>query len=82
MVVGLSTSGNSANVVEALRVARVRGAGTIGFTGSAASSMEGVCDLVVKAPSTETFRVQEFHLAFYHALCAALEARVFGADPA
>lgn len=79
VVLGLSTSGNSESVLQAFRAARVRGAGTIGLCGSAACGMDGLCDLVVKAPSTETFRVQEHHLAFYHAFCAVLEARIFSA---
>ena len=77
-VIGLSTSGGSANVVAALRAARVRGAATIGMTGAAEAPMDALSDVAVKAPSDQTFRVQEYHLAFYHAFCAALEARVFG----
>ncbi|BAM05008.1 D-sedoheptulose-7-phosphate isomerase [Phycisphaera mikurensis] len=77
VVLGLSTSGNSANVVQALRAARIRGAGTIGFTGSADSALGGLCDVLVRAPSAETFRAQEYHLAFYHAACAMLERRLF-----
>ena len=80
VVLGLSTSGNSENVIQALRAARVKGATTVGLCGADPGRMEAVCDLLVPAPSTETFRVQEYHLAFYHAACAVLEQRVF-ADP-
>ncbi len=79
VVLGLSTSGNSENVIQAFRAARVRGVATVGFCGADPGRMAAVCDFLVTAPSTETFRVQEHHLAFYHAACAVLEQRVFAA---
>lgn len=82
VVWALSTSGNSENVIQSLRAARVRQAGVIGLCGSADCKMDGLCDILVKVPATETYRVQEYHLAFYHAVCATLEARVFGTHQA
>jgi D-sedoheptulose 7-phosphate isomerase len=77
VVLGLSTSGNSENVLQAFRAAKVRGCTTIGLCGEQSCKMDGLCDLLVKAPSSKTFRIQEYHLAFYHAMCALLEQRVF-----
>jgi D-sedoheptulose 7-phosphate isomerase len=73
VLIGLSTSGESRNVLRALQTARALGIGTIAFTGSRPSSMDAVSDVLLKAPATETWRVQECHLPLYHALCAGVE---------
>ncbi|HYE06890.1 MAG TPA: SIS domain-containing protein [Planctomycetota bacterium] len=78
VVIGLSTSGNSANVVAALQVARACGLKTIGFTGAAPAAMDAWCDVAIKAPARETPAVQELHLPLYHALCVAVEYDLFG----
>jgi D-sedoheptulose 7-phosphate isomerase len=78
VLMGLSTSGNSKNVVKALKVARAFGVKTIGFTGSTPCQMDELCDIVLKAPATETYMVQEYHLPLYHAICAAVEQVLFG----
>lgn len=80
VVLGISTSGNSKNVVAALRTAKALGLKTVGLTGSRESAMDSICDVIVKVPETETYKVQEYHLPVYHYLCAALEERFFGAD--
>ncbi len=77
---GLSTSGNSVNVVNAFRVARVLGVRTIAFTGEAGGKLAKMADVAVCAPSTSTPEVQELHLPIYHALCAALEEHFFGSQ--
>lgn len=77
VVIGLSTSGNSPVVVRALQIARAQGCRTIGFTGERPSAMDQWCDVVIKAPATETYRVQECHLPLYHALCALAEEQLF-----
>lgn len=77
VLIGLSTSGNSVNVVNAVKVARVLGIKTLGFTGEGGGAMEPLCDAVIKAPANETYRVQEYHLPLYHALCAMLEVEFF-----
>jgi D-sedoheptulose 7-phosphate isomerase len=74
---GISTSGNSENVVRALERARTRGLRTIGLTGLGGGRMAAHCDLVLAVPLRETARVQEIHAVTYHAMCAALEARLF-----
>lgn len=75
---GISTSGNSANVVNALRRARQVGLKTIGLTGREGGRMAEHCDVLMAVPLTETPRIQEVHLVTYHAICAALEDRLFG----
>ena len=72
---GISTSGNSANVIAALEKARSRGLRTVGLTGAHGGRMAGLCDVLMAAPAVETARVQEIHVITYHAICAALEAR-------
>jgi len=75
---GLSTSGNSVNVVNAFRVARILGMRTIALTGLAGGKLAQMADVAVRVPATATPQVQELHLPIYHALCAALEERFFG----
>lgn len=82
VVVGISTSGKSANVLRALEHARQRGAVTIGFTGRNAGPMREVCDLCFCAPAPGTPRVQELHLLAWHSICELVEARVMQARTA
>ena len=77
VVVGLSTSGRSPNVVEGLRVARATEARAIGFTGEDARDMGPLCDIVLAAPSASTPLIQQVHLAAAHAICERVEARLF-----
>ena len=77
VLIALSTSGNSANCVAAAEVMRAVGGKSIAFTGSAESRLSSVCDVAIRVPETETFKVQELHLPVYHALCAALEEVLF-----
>ena len=77
VLVALSTSGNSANCVAAAEVMRAVGGRSIALTGQAASRLSDVCDIAIRVPETETFRVQELHLPVYHALCAMLEEELF-----
>lgn len=79
VLIGLSTSGNSRNVVTALKVARAFGLKTVGFTGEGPCKMDDLCDVIIKAPESETFRVQEVHLPAYHTLCLVVEEELFGA---
>lgn len=74
VVVGLSTSGSSPNVLAALRKARELGLSVIGLTGAAANNaMRTLCDVCIAIPSTETARIQEAHLTIGHILCALVE---------
>jgi D-sedoheptulose 7-phosphate isomerase len=74
VVVGLSTSGNSANVVAGIEVAREIGAFTIGMTGAKGSKLAELCDLTLAMPSTDTPRIQEAHILVGHILCDMIEA--------
>jgi D-sedoheptulose 7-phosphate isomerase len=76
VVVGLSTSGNSPNVVDGLKKARARGASTIGMTGATGGKMNEHCDALLCVPSRVTARIQEMHILLGHMLCKALEQRL------
>jgi len=77
LLIGLSTSGNSKNVVAAAKVAKSMGLSTLALTGAKDSRLSDTCDVTIKAPETETFKVQELHLPIYHYLCAFVEKALF-----
>lgn len=74
---GISTSGNSKNVVMAAIVAKAKGLKVIALTGSKESELEKIADITIKAPETRTFKIQEYHLPIYHCLCLMLENYFF-----
>ena len=74
---GISTSGNSKNILYAAVVAKAKGLKVIGLTGSKESKLETLSDVVIKVPATSTYMVQELHLPVYHCLCLMLESRFF-----
>ena len=78
LVIGLSTSGNSKNVVNAIKSAKFRGAKTLCMTGAKESKLSAMSDVTIRVPETETFKIQELHLPVYHYLCAAVEEEFFG----
>lgn len=73
VLVGISTSGNSRNVVAALEAARALGMRTVGLTGAAGGRMKELCDVCLCVPSTDTPRIQEMHIAAGHMLCELVE---------
>ena len=75
---GISTSGNSKNVMSATVVARALGIKVIGLTGAKGGELASVADVVVKVPETETYMIQELHLPVYHCWCLMLEDKFFG----
>ena len=77
VLIALSTSGNSANCVAAAEVMKAVGGKTIALTGAKESRLSEVCDVTIRVPETETYKVQELHLPIYHALCAAIEEELF-----
>jgi len=77
LVIGLSTSGNSKNVVNAIEVAKCLGVKTLSLTGSKESKMSELSDVTIRVPETETYKVQEYHLPVYHYLCAEVERILF-----
>jgi D-sedoheptulose 7-phosphate isomerase len=76
VAVGLSTSGNSANVIRGLKQARAMGLKTVGLTGGTGGQMHKVCDALIVVPSTVTARIQEMHILIGHMLCKGLEERL------
>lgn len=74
---GISTSGNSSNIVYAAVAAKAKGMKVIGLTGKNDSKLSGLADVCIKAPATETYLVQEYHLPIYHCLCSMLEEHFF-----
>jgi D-sedoheptulose 7-phosphate isomerase len=76
VVVGISTSGGSRNVLAALQMARARGMTTTGLTGGDGGAMKELCDSLVIVPSNITARIQEMHIMIGHILCKALETRL------
>ena len=77
---GISTSGNSKNIMNATVVARASGIKVIGLTGAKGGELETVSDVAIKVPETETYMIQELHLPVYHCLCLMLEDRFFGEE--
>lgn len=77
-VVGISTSGNSPNVIQGIRTAKKLGAVTIGLTNEKGGKLKGLVDLCLRVPSTDTQRVQECHMAVGHILCDIIESSLFG----
>ncbi len=80
LVIGISTSGNSANVVEALKEAKSLGAMTIGLTGAQGGMVAEAADLAIAVPSTRTCRIQEGHITIGHILCEHAEQALSRAD--
>lgn len=76
---GISTSGNSQNVMSATVVARALGIKVLGLTGQLGGELNTVSNVCVKVPETETYRIQELHLPVYHCWCLMLEDHFFGA---
>lgn len=77
---GISTSGNSKNIMNAAVVAKAIGMKVIALTGNSGGELSNVSDLVIKAPSCDTYMIQELHLPIYHCLCLILEDNFFGND--
>lgn len=77
VLVGISTSGNSPNVVQALRAARERGITTVGMTGLSGGTMAPLCDHLIQVPDKTTFLIQEVHIAVGHMLCLLTDWYLF-----
>lgn len=77
ILLAISTSGNSPNCVYAAQVAKAKGGVAIALTGASPSKLSQVCDISIRVPEAETFKIQELHLPVYHALCAMLEEELF-----
>jgi D-sedoheptulose 7-phosphate isomerase len=81
VLVGLSTSGNSANIIRAFETARQKNMITIGFTGHSGGKMKPLSDYLINIPSGDTPRIQECHITIGHIICQLVEENYFGANP-
>ena len=77
LLIAISTSGNSKNVVNAVKVAKALGVKKIALTGENGGMLKEMADVTICAPSTETYKIQEYHLPIYHYLCAKTEKEMF-----
>jgi D-sedoheptulose 7-phosphate isomerase len=77
VLVGLSTSGNSQNIVKAFEIARQKKMITVGLTGESGGSMKPLCDYLINIPSKDTPRIQESHILFGHIICQLVEEKYF-----
>ncbi len=77
VLLALSTSGNSTNVLKALQIAKVKEMFTIGLTGQSGGKMNEICDVLIRVPRNSTSEIQELHLPVYHAICLMLEMEFF-----
>ena len=81
VLVGLSTSGNSPNILKALKTAKKKEMITIGFTGKSGGEMRTLCDHLINIPSTDTPRIQESHIMVGHIICQLVEEKYFTPNP-
>ncbi len=81
VLVGLSTSGNSINIVKAFETAKAKGMTTIAFTGASGGKMKDISDLLINVPSTDTPRIQESHILLGHIICQLVEEQYFNNTP-
>ena len=77
ILVGLSTSGNSGNIIKAFEVAKEKGIITVGFTGESGGKMKAISDYLVNVPSSDTPRIQESHIMLGHIICQLVEEKYF-----
>ena len=77
VIIGLSTSGNSANVVKAFEQAKESGITTVALTGESGGKMAEIADIVIKVPSKDTPRIQEAHILIGHIICQLIESELF-----
>jgi len=78
LFIGISTSGNSLNVVNALKSAKKMNIACIGLTGGSSCEFDDLCDSIIKVPSRNTARIQEAHIMIGHAICSIVEKSIFG----
>ena len=78
ILIALSTSGNSANVINAIETAHQLGMVSVGLTGSSGGKMKGLCDHLIRVPSDNVARIQESHIMIGHILCEIIESTLFG----
>jgi D-sedoheptulose 7-phosphate isomerase len=78
ILLAISTSGDSNNIINACKMAKVKGMKAIGLTGKHGGELNNCTDILIKAPAEETYLVQEYHLSIYHTICACVENEIYG----
>ena len=78
ILIGISTSGNSPNVIKAIETANGKKMITVGLTGESGGKMNGICKYLIKVPSSDTPRIQESHILIGHIICEIVEKEIFG----
>ena len=77
VLIAISTSGNSPNVVHAVKIAKLKGMKVISLTGESGGHLKQLSDITIKAPASEVAVIQELHLPIYHCICSVLEQKFF-----
>lgn len=77
VLIGISTSGNSPNIIKACQIAKLKGMITIGFTGAFGGELKNICDYLINVPSKDTPRIQESHIMIGHIICELVEEKIF-----
>lgn len=77
VLIGISTSGNSDNIIKAVMASKVKVIKSIALTGKTGGKLKDMCDCCIAVPETETFKIQELHIKVYHYICAAVESEFF-----
>ena len=80
ILIAISTSGNSKNILYAAQIAKVQGMNVIALTGKSGGMLKEISDILINVPSEETYIVQEYHLPIYHTICAAVENEMFSEE--
>ena len=80
VLLAISTSGNSPNILYAAQVARMQGVEVIALTGQSGGKLKQYSDIAICVPSSITYQIQEYHLPIYHCMCACVENELFGED--
>lgn len=80
LLIGISTSGNSTNIIKALEIAKQKGLVTVGLTGETGGKMKDYCDYLINVPSHDTPRIQESHIMIGHIICELVETELFQKD--
>jgi len=78
VLIAISTSGNSANILASIKSAQTKNIATIGMSGKSGGKMNEICDLIIKAPSSHTPNIQECHIMIGHIICQIIEDTIFG----
>jgi D-sedoheptulose 7-phosphate isomerase len=81
VLIGLSTSGNSGNIIKAFEIAKVKGIATVAFTGASGGKMKPISDYLINVPSNDTPRIQESHITIGHIICQLVEEKYFAPNP-